>query len=123
MKLQSNTQIITEKRPRQLRNSATDAERLVWQHLRNRQRLGAKFRRQHALGNYIVDFVSFDAMLIVELDGGQHAEQAAYDTQRDAFLSASGFKVLRFWNSDVMTNLDGVASTIHSETESRQRQS
>jgi very-short-patch-repair endonuclease len=119
MQLQTNTRIIQEQRPRDLRNAATDAERSVWQHLRNRQMAGAKFRRQHPLGDYIVDFISFDAMLIIELDGGQHAERTSYDTRRDAFLTSAGFKILRFWNSDVMTNLDGVLETIHTATATR----
>ncbi|TAG00610.1 MAG: DUF559 domain-containing protein [Betaproteobacteria bacterium] len=75
---QTNHTVLQERRPRELRNNSTDAEQRLWSELRNRQVHGAKFRRQHALDNYVVDFVSFDAMLIVELDGGQHSQQAAY---------------------------------------------
>lgn len=88
---------------------------MVWQYLRGRQLAGAKFRRQHTIENYIVDFISFDAMLVIELDGGQHQQQTSDDMQRDALLTACGFKVLRFWNSDVLANIDGVISAIHTE--------
>ncbi|MBL8522988.1 MAG: DUF559 domain-containing protein [Betaproteobacteria bacterium] len=119
MKHQTNPEILTQHRPRSLRNNATDAERAIWQHLRGRQMGGARFRRQHALGNYVVDFASFDAMLIVELDGGQHAAQIEYDALRDAYLASAGFKVLRFWNNDVMQNPEGVLETIRLEVTSR----
>jgi very-short-patch-repair endonuclease len=117
MKHQTSQKIFSEHRPRTLRNNSTDAERFLWRHLRNRQILGAKFRRQHAIGNYIVDFMSLDAMLIVELDGGQHQEQQAYDAVRDAYLESAGFRVLRFWNSDVTTNPTGLLESIHTEVE------
>ena len=116
---QTNETVLNERRPRQLRNNSTDGERMLWQYLRNRQVHGAKFRRQHALSDYIVDFVSFDAMLIVELDGGQHAEQTEYDQSRDATLDRLGFKVLRVWNNELSQNLEGVMDTIYFEVASR----
>jgi very-short-patch-repair endonuclease len=90
----------------------TDAETRLWHALRGKQMEGQKFRRQQTLGAYIVDFVSLDAKLIVELDGGQHAEATDYDAKRDAWLTSEGFRVLRFWNNDVMENLEGVLMTI-----------
>jgi crossover junction endodeoxyribonuclease RuvC len=103
--------LLTE-RARDLRQSATDVEKMVWQKLRNAQ-LGAKFRRQEPILGYVADFVSHDHRLIVELDGGQHAEQtAAHDERRTKLLEQAGFRVLRFWNTDVIANLDGVLETI-----------
>jgi very-short-patch-repair endonuclease len=116
---QTNRIVLSEQRPRELRNNSTDAEKKLWRHLRDRQVLGAKFRRQHALLDYIVDFVSFDAMLIVELDGGQHSEQTEYDQARDAALEKLGFKTLRVWNNELVQNLDGVMDTIYHEVETR----
>ncbi len=97
---------------RELRNKATDVELLLWRRLRNSQVEGVKFRRQQPIEAYIVDFVSFDKKIIVELDGGQHAEHADYDKQRDDCLSANGFSVLRFWNNDVLENIEGVLEVI-----------
>jgi very-short-patch-repair endonuclease len=96
-----------------LRQNATDAERLLWSRLRNRQLGGFRFRRQRPIGNYICDFVCLSESLIVELDGSQHVERADYDAARDAFLRSQGFRVLRFWNGDVMGRLDNVVETIH----------
>jgi very-short-patch-repair endonuclease len=100
-------------RARELRKGMTDAERRLWQGLRERQ-TGARFRRQAPIGPYIVDFVAFDQRVVVELDGGQHAEpgQAAHDRARTAFLEAQGFNVLRFWNNDVLGNTQGVLERI-----------
>ena len=92
---------------RRLRAESTDAERMFWGRVRDRRLAGYKFRRQYPIHNYIVDFVCAEARLIVELDGGQHAGSRA-DRLRDAKLAADGYRVLRFWNSDVLTNLDGV---------------
>ena len=99
-------------RARALRKNPTEVERLLWRHLRLWQLDGHKFRRQQPLGNYIVDFVCLEKRLIVELDGGQHAEQTEYDAQRDAWLREQGFAVLRFWNNDVMQNILGVNEAI-----------
>ena len=89
----------------------TDVERKLWRCLRHEQ-LGVKFRRQYPMGNYITDFVCLEKHLIIELDGGQHAEQAVYDKKRDAFFVAQGFKILRFWNNEVLENMDGVLTVI-----------
>jgi len=90
----------------------TDAERALWRVLRARG-LGPKFRRQEPIGPYIVDFVALDERVVIELDGGQHAESRS-DPARDADLRAQGFTVLRFWNTEVLTNLEGVVSRIRS---------
>ena len=97
---------------RRLRREPTDAERLLWYRLRARRLRGHKFRRQHPVGPYFADFACVEAMLVVELDGGQHAARVGYDERRTAFLKGQGFRVLRFWNNDVFGNLDGVLSTI-----------
>jgi len=89
----------------------TDAERKLWSVLRNRQLEGAKFRRQQPIGPFIADFVCQEQRLIIEADGGQHAECAA-DGRRTGFLECKGYRVLRFWNDDILTNLDGVAQVI-----------
>jgi lipoyl(octanoyl) transferase len=99
-------------RARPLRENQSDAEKLLWRHLRNRQVEGAKFRRQQMIAPYIVDFVCFESRLIVELDGGQHAEQVEYDERRTRFLEDQGFRVLRFWNNDVFSNIEGVLQRI-----------
>jgi very-short-patch-repair endonuclease len=99
-------------RARELRNNPTNTERLLWKHLRLWQLDGYKFRRQQPLGNYIVDFVCLEKRLVVELDGSQHAEQTAYDIERDEWLRGATFTVLRFWNNDVLTNIDSVKERI-----------
>ncbi len=97
---------------RRLRKEPTDAEARLWRYLRYKQ-FGVKFRRQQPIGNYVVDFVSFDVRLVIELDGGQHADKRkAYDTRRNAWLKEQGFTVLRFWNHEVMENIDGVRQAI-----------
>lgn len=98
---------------RRLRHDSTEAEHKLWQQLRARRFEGVKFRRQHPLGPYIVDFVCLERRLVIELDGGQHSEAASYDRQRDAWLEGQGFRVLRFWNNEVMQNLEGVLEAIH----------
>ena len=97
---------------RRLRSNPTDAERKLWRILRLRQLNGVKFRRQQPLGSYIVDFVSFEAKLIVEVDGGQHAEDKKYDLQRTEWLGSEAFRVMRFWNNEVLENLDDVGNVI-----------
>lgn len=99
-------------RAKELRNHATDAEQTLWRHLRNSQLEGVKFRRQQAVEEYIVDFVSFIPKLVVELDGSQHAKNTLYDQRRDACLRTNGFAVLRFWNNEVFENIDGVLEVI-----------
>ncbi|MDP2855169.1 MAG: heme b synthase [Smithellaceae bacterium] len=95
-----------------LRVNQTDAEKLIWKKLRSKQLGNIKFRRQQPIGNYIVDFVSFEKKLIIELDGGQHAIDTQKDEERDKWLTGQGFKVLRFWNNDVLRNIEGVLETI-----------
>jgi very-short-patch-repair endonuclease len=97
---------------RDLRKNATEAEALLWNRLRARQMEGAKFRRQQPLENFIVDFVSFEKRIVIELDGGQHAEDKDKDEERDICLKNNGFTVLRFWNSEIFENLEGVLETI-----------
>lgn len=99
-------------RARELRNSATDAERRLWQHLRLRQLGGFRFRRQVAIGGYIADFACPEVKLIVELDGGQHLDRVAYDARRTRMLEAKGYKVLRYWNDDVLVRMDTVLEDI-----------
>jgi very-short-patch-repair endonuclease len=103
---------------RKLRKNMTKAERLLWGKLRNKQ-LGAKFRRQSPIGKYIVDFVCFERKLIIEVDGSQHLENKD-DRDRDKWFENNGFKVLRFWNNDVMKNVDGVLEMIRRELPSPQ---
>src|SRR5690348_4198882 len=98
-------------RAKALRRGQTDAEKKLWSRLRASQ-LGAKFRRQHPIGGYIADFCCIEQRLIVELDGGQHFEQRGYDLRRSQALEALGFRVLRFWNDDVLLRTDGVANAI-----------
>ncbi len=93
----------------------TDAERRLWRYLRLRQLDGHKFRRQVPIGPYIADFVCLKAMLVIEVDGGQHAEAHAYDSRRDDFMRGQGYRILRFWNNDVLANMDGVWQTIVKE--------
>ena len=93
----------------------TDAERKLWQYLRLCQLDGHKFRRQVRIGPYIADFVCLKAMLIIEVDGGQHADARAYDSRRDDFMRGQGYRILRFWNNEVLGNMDGVWQMIVSE--------
>jgi len=95
-----------------LRKRLTDAERLLWNHLRAKQIEGVKFRRQEPIDNYIVDFVCFENRLIIEVDGGQHAIEKEKDFERDNYLKKNGFRILRFWNNQVFTNIDGVLEII-----------
>jgi very-short-patch-repair endonuclease len=93
---------------RRLRRDQTDAERTLWKALRSRQFDGLKFRRQHPVGPYIVDFCCLHLKLAVELDGGQHASQTEADDRRSHGLAQAGYRVLRFWNHEVLMNLEGV---------------
>jgi very-short-patch-repair endonuclease len=99
---------------RNLRRKQTDAERKIWRVLRGRQFENIKFRRQEPIGQYIVDFVRLDRQLIIEIDGGQHNQQSESekDEIRTKWLEKKGFKVIRFWNSDVLLNIEGVALRI-----------
>ena len=95
-----------------LRKEQTQTEELLWFRLRDRRLGGQKFRRQVPIGPYIADFVCMSSRLIVELDGGQHAQHIEYDLQRTRYLENEGYKVLRFWNNDVLQNMDGVLETL-----------
>jgi very-short-patch-repair endonuclease len=102
-------------RARELRHSLTDAERKLWRELRHRRLDGYKFRRQVWIGSYIVDFVCVEQQLIVEIDGGQHATAVAYDAHRTAQLENRGYRVVRFWNNDVLGNTEGVLQSLLAE--------
>jgi very-short-patch-repair endonuclease len=96
---------------RRLRESQTDAERRLWLRLRDRRLAGFKFVRQESIGRYVADFCCREARLIVELDGGQHAD-SGHDRVRDAWLTAQGYRVLRFWNAEIVDNIVSVLDTI-----------
>jgi len=97
-----------------LRKRSTDAERLLWKHLRMKQLDGLKFRRQEPIDGYIVDFVCFDKRIIIEADGGQH-DGSESDAIRDEYLKGQDFVVLRFWNTDILTNIEGVLLVIQAK--------
>lgn len=105
-------------RARDLRRNATNAERALWRLLRSRQLASAKFRRQQPIEHYIVDFVSLAHRLVIECDGGQHSGNPD-DAERDGWFVSQGFRVLRFWNNDVLGNLEGVLATILAALEQR----
>ncbi|MCA9920176.1 MAG: endonuclease domain-containing protein [Anaerolineales bacterium] len=100
------------KHAREMRREPTEPERRLWQKLRRKQLDGYKFRRQHPIGRFIVDFYCHEAKLVVEVDGDSHAFQEAYDAARTAWLEAQGLRVLRFDNQTVMKNLDGALELI-----------
>jgi len=99
-------------RARQLRKEMTPAELQLWVRLRGKQVGNTAFRRQHAIGPYVVDFYAPKARLVVEVDGFQHSEQVEYDAQRTVYLDEKGIRVLRFWNKDVMNKIDHVLMEI-----------
>ena len=107
------------KTARRLRRNQTDAERILWFRLRDRRLNGWKFRRQFPVDHYVVDFFCADAHLIIELDGGQHAVRTDADAQRTKVLEAMGYMVLRYWNNDVMQNIDGVLEDVYTALERR----
>lgn len=96
----------------ELRKNPTPAERKLWSHLRNRQLNGMRFRNQHAIGNYVPDFCAVNEKLIIELDGSQHLEQTEYDAERTKYFESLGYRVIRFWNQQVMNDLNGVILAI-----------
>jgi very-short-patch-repair endonuclease len=98
---------------RSLRRNQTDVEHLLWQKLRNRQLLNFKFRRQFPIDPFVVDFCCLELKLIIELDGSQHFGQATYDENRSFYLAQHGFKVIRFWNNEVIENCAGVLEKIY----------
>ncbi len=97
---------------RSQRRPLTDAEGLLWHYLRRRQLGGHKFRRQHPVGPFVADFACLAGRVVIELDGGQHTDQLAYDRARDEYFRERGFHVLRFWNDDVMRRMDAVLDAI-----------
>ncbi|GAB1719304.1 MAG: hypothetical protein NTAFB09_10350 [Nitrosospira sp.] len=99
---------------REMRQAPTDAEARMWHFLRNRRMAGWKFRRQHPIAKYIVDFICIDAGLVIELDGGQHADLLTQqaDEKRNAFLAERNLRVLRFWNNDVLRQTEAVLERI-----------
>jgi very-short-patch-repair endonuclease len=103
---------VTMERARALRKEPTPAEIRLWSRLRRNQLNDTAFRRQHAIGPYIADFCALKARLVVEVDGSQHLEAAEYDARRTEYLQSRGYRVLRFWNSDVMNDLDAVLREI-----------
>lgn len=105
---------LLKSRRRLLRNEPTPQEVVLWSRLRNEQ-LGCKFRRQHSFGKYVADFYCREKCLVVEVDGSQHLEQEVYDTERTKFFESRGLRVLRFWNSEINTNISGVVTKIVAE--------
>lgn len=103
---------VAQRRARLLRNATTDAERHLWRQLRLRQLGGYRFRRQVPIGEYIVDFACLQASLVVELDGGHHQDQCLYDHRRDRTIESAGFRVLRFWDDDVLKQTEAVLNVI-----------
>ena len=101
-----------KEKARALRKNETDAERLLWYYLRDRRLAGHKFRRQQPIGVFIADFVCIERRLIVELDGGQHGLQAEGDKQRSIYLESKGYKVIRFWNDQVLKEIQAVLEVI-----------
>lgn len=97
-----------------LRTGSTDTEKMLWSHIRAKRLDGLKFRRQHPIGKYIVDFVCLEKMLVIELDGGQHADpgEKEYDSERDNWLKKEGYFVLRFWDNEVLMNTEDVLTVI-----------
>ena len=105
----------TMHRAGELRKQQTEAEAILWAHLRAHRMCGVQFRRQHAIGKYIVDFCSPRRKLIIELDGSQHLNQIEYDQQRTVYLESLGYRVLRFWNNEVAGQIDRVLGVIWGE--------
>ena len=97
---------------KELRKNSTEAERVLWRHLRSKLMGGLKFRRQEQIDRFIVDFVCYEKHLIIEADGGQHALEKEKDAERTLWLNAQGFTVLRFWNHEILTNSEGVFEMI-----------
>ena len=102
-------------RARSLRKNLTDAEKRLWSYLRRRQIAGTRFRRQVSIGPYVVDFASHEAKLVIEVDGGQHDLCSAKERARTQRIEQDGFRVIRFWNSEVLGNIEGVVLSIEAE--------
>jgi len=114
LRLVSSRHVARRERARELRRQQTHAERVLWWKLRARQ-LAGKFRRQHPVGNYVVDFCSIEDRLIIEVDGGQRADPIPPDDTRTAALRATGYRVLRFWSNEVLMQTDAVMAAILEE--------
>ena len=116
MKGQTNQYILANKLQRKLRNTMTDSEKKLWQQLRGKQFDGYKFRRQHPFGDFILDFVCLDAKLVIEVEGGQHSESVR-DLIRDQSLQRAGFRIFRFWNNQVLNEMESVVEAVWLELE------
>jgi len=112
---------VNNRRAAELRRNATDAERLLWSHLRRKRILGVRFRRQFRIGVYFVDFVCLPARLVVEVDGGQHDIRRDDDRRRTAWINSQNFDVIRFWNNEVLGNIEGVVEMIERNVVERLR--
>lgn len=110
------------RRARTLRKNQTDAEKLLWKHLRNRQFHSYKFRRQVPVGQYIVDFACLSLKLVIELDGSQHMSNTGYDDRRAKFLTRQGYKVVRFWNNELLEQTDSVLEALTLTLYQRERE-
>lgn len=106
---------------RKLRKVLTPAERKLWACISNRKLKGVKFRKQHAIGNYVPDFCAIKERLIIELDGSQHLEQQEYDEERTKYFETFGYQVIRFWNNQIMNDIDGVILAITYALEENQK--
>ena len=111
-KLFANDNPVLAQRAKNLRREMSEAEQRLWYHLRAGRLNGCKFRRQQPIGHYIADFVCVSPKLIIEADGSQHAEQAAYDQKRTELFNALGFTVLRFWNHEILSQTENVLAEI-----------
>ncbi|WP_305041759.1 endonuclease domain-containing protein [Geoalkalibacter sp.] len=107
--------IILTQAAKDLRKNSTDAERFLWQHLRGKRFFGLKFRRQEQIGRFIVDFVCYSKGVVIEADGGQHLQEKGKDEERSQWLNSQGFTVMRFWNHEILTNIDGVLESIRAQ--------
>jgi very-short-patch-repair endonuclease len=105
------------KAARKLRSQMTDAERKLWLALKDRRFQSFKFRRQVPIGPYVADFLTYESRLVVEVDGGQHADSTR-DAERDRWLAENNFRIVRFWNNDVLSNLDGVLTVLTAKLQS-----
>ena len=117
---QTNKKIHSNKLQRTLRNEMTDAENALWRVLRCKQVSGLKFRRQHPFGDFIIDFVCLENKLVIEVDGGQHSERVKEDEIRTQNLLTAGFRILRFWNNEVLQEIEAVKKRIWRAIEEKQ---
>mgnify|MGYP002713182362 FL=1 len=116
--MDENRMDLLAQRARMLRKRPTEAELLLWHHLRARKIAGFKFRRQVVIVPYIVDFACFEASLIIEADGGQHVDQLIYDVKRSDRLESAGYRVLRFWNHEILNETGSVPERIYQSLKS-----